>query len=117
MKLRHDINFDRDLHFRPIDGDRCLKKRQTQNEYWSAIDVELYLYKVFYGNTELAMLPRHVDVSKLKKTIQNWLPLMFETFKEIVTSLVLERDREAIQSDLDVDAGDQETTMRFCEHN
>jgi len=116
VKLRHDINFDRDLHFRPIvDGDRGLKKRETHEAYWSAVDVELYLYKIFYGNTKLDMLPGHIDVSKLKKSIQKRLPTMFETIKEIVISLVSERDQPAVQRDLDVPMLMQEIEKQLCD--
>jgi hypothetical protein len=116
VKLRHDINFDRDLHFRPIvDGERGLKKREMQKAYWSAVEVELYLYKIFYGDTKLDMLPGHIDMSKLKKTIQKRLPLMFETIKEIIISLVSERDRPAVQRDLDVPMLMQEIERQLCD--
>jgi len=115
VKLRHDICYDKDLHFRPIDGDRGLKKREIQKAYWSAVEVELYLYKVFYGNTKLDMLPEHVDVKKLRKTIQKRLPLMFQTIKEIVISLVPERDRAAVQRDLDVPMLMQEIEKQLCD--
>lgn len=116
VKLRLDLNFDRNLHFRPIhDGDRGLKRQQIQKAYWAAIEVELHLYKVFYGNTKLDMLPKHVDVSKLKKTIQKRLPRLFETIKEIVINLIPERDQAAVQRDLDVPMLMQEIEKGLCD--
>jgi hypothetical protein len=116
VKLRLDLNFDREIHYRPIlHGDRGLKKQQIQDAYWSAVEVELYLYKVFYGNTKFDMLPRHVDLSKLKKTIQKRLPLMFETIKEIVINLVTERHQAAVQRDLDVPMLMQEIEKDLCD--
>ena len=112
LKLRHDINFDRDLHFRPIlDGERYLKKQEIQKAYWSAVEVELYLYKVFYGNTKKL----DVDVRKLRKTIQKRLPLMFRTIKEIIISLVPKRDQAIVQRDLDVPLLMQEIEKELCD--
>ena len=116
VKLRHDLNFELELHFRPnLDGDRGVKKQEIQKGYWSAVEVELYLYNIFYGNAELANLPGHVDVSKLNKRIQKRLPLMLEKIKEIVINLISQRDQAAVQRDLDVQMLMQEIEKQVCD--
>ncbi|KAI7092787.1 hypothetical protein KC324_g21944, partial [Hortaea werneckii] len=36
-KLRHDVNFDRDLHFRPnLDGSKGRQKVKSAEQYWQA---------------------------------------------------------------------------------
>ena len=43
-KLRHDVNFDRELHFRPnLDGARGKEKIKSANDYWKALEAELYM--------------------------------------------------------------------------
>ena len=37
-KLRHDINFDPELHFRPnLDGDKGKRKQEKANQFWNAL--------------------------------------------------------------------------------
>ncbi|KAI1000362.1 hypothetical protein K3495_g7833 [Podosphaera aphanis] len=41
-KLRHDINFDPDLHFRPnLDGEKGRRKTQKGNEFWETMQSKL----------------------------------------------------------------------------
>lgn len=41
-KLRYDINFDRDLHFRPnLDGDSGRRKLQKSNEFWNRLRAQI----------------------------------------------------------------------------
>jgi hypothetical protein len=115
-KLRHDINFDRELHFRPnLDGQKGLLKRQTQKAYWCAVEIELCLYKIFYGGVGSDYVPKDVDIDALKKKIQKRLPAMFETIKEIVINLVPERDQEAVKDRLDVPMLMQEIEKQLCD--
>lgn len=116
LKLRHDINFDRELHFRPnLDGQKGQLKRQTQKSYWCAVKIELWLYKIFYGGVVPDYLPRDVDVDALKKKIQKRLPAMLETIKEIVISLVPVKDQEAVKDHLDVPMLMQEIEKQLCD--
>ena len=44
-RLRHDINFDPDLHFRPnLDGEKGRKKTQKSNLFWDTMKSELVEY-------------------------------------------------------------------------
>lgn len=37
-KLRHDINFDTDLHFRPnLEGEKGRKKKNRSDQFWSVL--------------------------------------------------------------------------------
>jgi T-complex protein 11 len=41
-KLRHDVNFDPDLHFRPnLDGDSGRRKAQKATEFWDTFQTQL----------------------------------------------------------------------------
>ncbi|KAI7075326.1 hypothetical protein KC352_g42069, partial [Hortaea werneckii] len=43
-KLRHDVNFDRDLHFRPnLDGSKGRQKVKSAEQYWQALEGELFM--------------------------------------------------------------------------
>lgn len=44
-RLRHDINFDPDLHFRPnLDGEKGRKKTQKSSHFWDTMRKELQQY-------------------------------------------------------------------------
>jgi len=46
-KLRHDINFDPDLHFRPnLDGEKGRRKTQKANHFWETMRSQLREYIV-----------------------------------------------------------------------
>ena len=93
-KLRHDINFDPELHFRPnLDGEKGKKKQEKANQFWNALMEQLVqfvidrdgFYKRFgHGN--------------------DWcLPLLLKSVKEIIETLVPQRDREFLDEGLNVD--------------
>lgn len=115
-KLRHDINFDRELHFRPnLDGEKGQKKKGIQKEYWSAVEVELCLYNTLYGEFASHYLPTDMDINRLKKEVQQRLPDMFETIKEIVINLVPQRDQEAVEGVLDVSLLMRNIEKQLCD--
>jgi hypothetical protein len=69
-KLRHDINFDPELHFRPnLDGEKGRRKQDKANQFWNALSEQLQQFVVArdefmrrYGNGEewcLPLLSRH----------------------------------------------------------
>ncbi|KAK3320772.1 T-complex protein 11-domain-containing protein [Cercophora scortea] len=93
-KLRHDINFDPELHFRPnLDGDKGRKKQEKANQFWTSLLEQLMQFvtdreEFFrrYGNGE------------------EWgLPLLLKAVKEIIATLVPQRDREFLDEGLNVD--------------
>ncbi|KAK1834658.1 T-complex protein 11-domain-containing protein [Podospora conica] len=92
-KLRHDINFDHDLHFRPnLDGDKGRKKTEKANQFWKMFQDQLILFvtdrdsfRRQYGNGD------------------NWcLPTLLMAVRDIIQTLVPQRDRDMLNEGLDV---------------
>lgn len=106
-KLRHDVNFDRELHFRPnMDGPKGRAKREAHNGYWFAVTAELDLY--------VWMLKRSASVEMIK-LCQKRLPTMFDTISEILRNLVPERDQPAVDQHLDKLMVMQEIEKGVCD--
>ncbi|KAK0652081.1 T-complex protein 11-domain-containing protein [Cercophora newfieldiana] len=93
-KLRHDINFDPELHFRPnLDGEKGRRKQEKANQFWTTLQEQLMQFVMdregFLGNHG-----RDGD----------WcLPSLLRAVKEIITTLVPQRDRELLNEGLNVD--------------
>jgi hypothetical protein len=92
-KLRHDINFDPELHFRPnLDGDKGRRKQEKANQFWNALFDQLMLFvtdrETFharYGN-------------------EDWcLPVLLRAVRDIIETLVPQRDRELLNEGLNVE--------------
>jgi hypothetical protein len=103
IKLRHDINFDRDLSFRPnLDGSKGQEKMKVAAKYWKALAAELELYvRIFQGapplfNSEQENLKEIVEGAKRR------IPKMFETIRDVLKSLVPERDYSRVDEHLDM---------------
>lgn len=110
-KLRHDVNFDRELHFRPnLEGRKGLTKRDAQHGYWQAITAELQLYPQVCGQFR-----SESDASTLWKDCQRRIPLMFNTIKEILKHLVPDRDQRSVDEHLDVPMIMQEIENGVCD--
>lgn len=86
-KLRHDINFDPELHFRPnIDGERGRKKRQKANDFWETMHRQLQNY---LANREL--FEQEVGDG-------DWcLPATLKAIRGILETLVPQRDRPSVE--------------------
>ncbi|KAI1262253.1 camp-mediated signaling protein Sok1 [Xylariaceae sp. FL1019] len=93
-KLRHDINFDPELHFRPnLDGEKGQRKQHKANQFWDTLRDQLEQFITDrdgfvkqYGNGE------------------DWcLPLLLKSVKEIINTLVPTRDRACLDEGLSVD--------------
>ncbi|OIW27971.1 T-complex 11 [Coniochaeta ligniaria NRRL 30616] len=93
-KLRHDINFDPELHFRPnLDGERGRKKQEKANQFWKALLDQIFLF-VTDRPAFLAQCPDE----------RNWcLPQLLRAVREILQTLVPQRDREFLNEGLNVD--------------
>ncbi|EFE41737.1 cAMP-mediated signaling protein Sok1, putative [Trichophyton verrucosum HKI 0517] len=105
INLRIDVNFDRELHFQPIAGEKGHEKRKLAEVYWEAIALEISVHS--YQST-----------SRKQKSVDSWghkratsssvgafeprLPAMLETLKDVVSSLVPERDQQSVMQNLDV---------------
>ncbi|KAB5583676.1 T-complex protein 11-domain-containing protein [Coniochaeta sp. 2T2.1] len=93
-KLRHDINFDPELHFRPnLDGERGRKKQEKANQFWNALLDQLCLFVT----DRPAFILQCPDET-------NWcLPQLLRAVREIIQTLVPQRDREFLNEGLNVD--------------
>lgn len=97
IHLRSDVNFDNDLHFMPIKGERGKDKRQRAQEYWAALAAELHIYQL----KAMSRQPPDMDLS-CDKSFTPRLPMMFSALKELLISLVPDRDHPSITEHLDV---------------
>ena len=92
-KLRHDINFDPAVHFRPdLDGEKGRRKRQRASDFWSVMRKQL---RAYVENRE-----------QFEKQIggEDWtLPIILEAIGQILGPLVPLRDRAAVEDTLNVD--------------
>lgn len=109
-KLRHDINFDRELHFRPnLDGARGRVKKRAQSEYWSALAAELQLYSILFTASDSPKQER------LRAVCKQRIPRMFEAVRDILKALVPEQDQPAIDAHMDVGVIMQEIERGICD--
>ncbi|AEO61397.1 hypothetical protein MYCTH_2311515 [Thermothelomyces thermophilus ATCC 42464] len=92
-KLRHDINFDPELHFRPnLDGDKGKRKQEKANQFWNTLYEQLVLFvtdrETFHARYG------HGD----------WcLPVLLRAVRDIIETLVPQRDRQLLNEGLNVD--------------
>ena len=100
MKLRHDVNFDRDLSFRPnVDGIKGQEKERAAEKYWTALIAELELYNRLFQGTP-AIPQARIEV--LTPHAQRRIPLLFQTVRDVLKSLVPERDHSRVDEHLDI---------------
>ncbi|KAJ9642542.1 Protein SOSEKI 1, partial [Coniosporium tulheliwenetii] len=114
-KLRHDVNFDRELHFRPnLDGAKGRSKIRTAEEYWEALIAELELYNYFAQNTTLPGYDEQAWAPYIKAS-QVRIPLIFETIRDILKNLLPEREHASVDEHLDVSMLMQEIEKGVCD--
>jgi hypothetical protein len=91
-KLRHDINFDPDLHFRPnLDGEKGRRKTQKANHFWETMRTQL---REYIANRE--------QFEALEQT--EWcLPATLNAIRGILETLVPQRDRASVEETFNVD--------------
>ena len=93
-KLRHDINFDPELHFRPnLDGEKGRRKQEKANEFWKALQEQLGLF----------VTDRAEFVRKYGEDDDWCLPSLLRAVRDIIQTLVPARDREFLNEGLNVD--------------
>lgn len=116
-KLRHDCNFDRELHFRPnLDGPKGKQKIKLAEDYWKALEGELFVYGIVHQKRRDAQ-----DTQSEKHwwavlcACQKRLPQVFHTIRDILKSLVPDRDQKAILERLDVELIMQEILNGMCD--
>ncbi|KAH9898688.1 T-complex 11 [Xylariomycetidae sp. FL2044] len=93
-KLRHDINFDPELHFRPnLDGEKGKRKQEKANQFWNALREQL---QMFVGDRD--------EFMRRFGNGEEWcLPLLLRSVKEIIQTLVPTKDRMYLDEGLNVD--------------
>ncbi|KAG6057986.1 hypothetical protein E4U17_000645 [Claviceps sp. LM77 group G4] len=93
-KLRHDINFDPELHFRPnLDGEKGRKKQERANQFWATMKEELAMFITD---------PRSF-IAKHGESIDWTLPSLLKAVKDIIQTLVPQRDRQFLDEGLNVE--------------
>ncbi|KAK4205804.1 T-complex protein 11-domain-containing protein [Triangularia verruculosa] len=92
-KLRHDINYDPELHFRPnLDGEKGRRKQEKANQFWNALLDQLILFVM----DRETFMSRYAD--------GEWcLPSLLRAVRDIIETLVPQRDRELLNEGLNVD--------------
>ena len=91
-KLRHDVNFDPDLHFRPnLDGESGRRKTQKAVEFWNLLTAQLVLFMLNPVAFEKELYGRE------------WcLPITLRAISEILSTLVPPEDRPSVEEILNV---------------
>jgi hypothetical protein len=92
-KLRHDINFDPDLHFRPnLDGEKGRRKKQKADDFWDTMRNQLQNYLIDREGFERALGDAE------------WcLPATLKAIRGILETLVPQRDRSSVEETFNVD--------------
>jgi len=94
-KLRHDVVFDSQLHFRPNnDGTRGLKKKVDSHGYWQLVLVEFEV---------LLNAPKKKGPGARSHERPMKIPILLATMRAILLTLVPRADREEVESSLDPD--------------
>lgn len=103
-KLRHDVVFDSQLHFRPNnDGTRGLKKKVDSHGYWQLVLVE---FEVLMN----ASRKKGSSTRSYERPMK--IPILLVTMRDILLTLVPRADREEVESSLD-----PQLLMQQLEHN
>lgn len=123
-KLRHDINFEREISFKPNTyGEHLQEKLNRAQMYWEALIVEFALYshrqRYFTSKTSTASGGRifaanSADLSILRRAALR-LPYTFAAIRDILKTLVPGSEWAAIDERLDVDLLIQELENGVCD--
>ncbi|KAJ4305960.1 Protein SOSEKI 1 [Collariella sp. IMI 366227] len=92
-KLRHDINFDPGLHFRPnLDGDKGRKKQDKASQVWNTLYEQLGMFVV------------NMEGFHARYGHGDWcLPALLRAVRDIIETLVPQNDRDLLNEGLNVD--------------
>lgn len=116
IRLRHDVNFDRDLSFRPnLDGAKGQEKVKAAQRYWSALVAELELYnRLFRGAPPLVELDTS-DWPAIVRHAERRIPKIFQTIRDVLKGLVPDRDHCRVDEHLDVAMLMQQIERGICD--
>ncbi|KAH7401584.1 T-complex protein 11-domain-containing protein [Pyrenochaeta sp. MPI-SDFR-AT-0127] len=116
IKLRHDVNFDQDLSFRPnLDGSKGQGKLRATGQYWKALVAELRLYERLFQGTPLPQGLTQTNWEAITHHVERRLPTMFQTIRDVLKSLVPDRDHPIVEELLDVSMLMQEVERGVCD--
>lgn len=116
-KLRHDVNFDRELHFRPnLDGFKGKQKIEFAGLYWTALEGELVLCGFVQGQKQDADYgEREAYWQTVLTASLRRLPKVFKAVRDILNTLVPDEDQQAITDRLDVPLIMREISHGLCD--
>ena len=119
-KLRHDLNFEREISFRPnVDSPRCQQKEAAANAYWEALTIEFALYIKYRHNlvSSKVSAPPLPWISETPNSprLPMRLPRMFVTIRDVLKTLVPGSECSAVDQRLDVDLLMQELENGACD--
>lgn len=114
-KLRHDVNFDRELHFRPnLDGSKGRQKMQQADQYWRALEAELVMHSM--ASTQRRICPGDEEYwDRISRASLVRLPKIFTAIRDILKTLVPDYDQKAVKERLDVDHIMQQIQNGVCD--
>jgi hypothetical protein len=98
INLRVDVNFDRSLHFMPVDGTKALDRRRAAAAYYEALAIEMSIYAFGAAHGISCDKPDDDGISSFEPR----LPIMLATLQEVLNTLVPERDHHCVTENLDV---------------
>lgn len=115
IKLRHDVNFDRDLSFRPnLDGAKGQEKTRVASNYWTALVAELMLYERLYRGTPPLRFEQ-IRWEAITRHVERRVPTMFHTIANVLKSLIPDRDHSRVDEHVDVAMLMQEIERGVCD--
>ena len=122
-RLRHELNFEREVSFRPnMCGDRGKRKKLEADVYWEALIIEFAIYIIqhqceFSGpsvsgsSTPSPWLQR----PSLLQGVPLRLPRMFKAIQEILKTLVPAAEWSAVDERMDIDLLLQQLERGVCD--
>ncbi|KAF7193523.1 Protein SOK1 [Pseudocercospora fuligena] len=114
-KLRHDVNFDRELHFRPnLDGSKGRQKMLQADQYWRALEAELVMLQ-FVATRRATSADNEDYWNRCMKGCMVRLPKIFHAIRDILKTLVPDYDQKAVLERLEVDHIMQQIQNGVCD--
>lgn len=116
-RLRHDVNFDRELHFRPnLDGSKGKEKMMKAEDYWKALEGELFMYGFVQGRMRDSSQPQdEVYWKEVLAGSEKRLPKVFDAIRDILKTLVPDYDQNAVSERLDSEFTMQQIKNGVCD--
>ena len=109
-KLRHDLNFEREVAFRPnYQGAKGRDKKDRARYYWVALSVEFAIYSC----RRTWMSKRRRPAPKLN--FRPRLPRLFDNVKDVIKTLVPASQWPGLDQRIDIDLLMQELEKGVCD--